>query len=140
MVEPGALMGNLALAKGVICRNPAPQQRRATKCAVHGLLLATNAVNPGPEDCLTLSPDVVAPATRQRVKRFASTSSGQRRAKLPLKLSPLAIQAIKNSYRDAGVARILVCVDFAFDDGTTITLTKQLSISPDKKPQATLRP
>ena len=95
---------------------------------------------PGPADCLTLSPDVVAPATRQRVKRFASTNSGQRRAKLPLKLSPLAIQAIKKSYREAGVARILVCVDFAFDDGTTITLTKELPLSPGKNQQAARRP
>ena len=107
---------------------------------MHGLVIAANAVNPGPADCLTLSPDVVAPATRQRVKRFASTNSGQRRAKLPLKLSPLAIQAIKKSYREAGVARILVCVDFAFDDGTTITLTKELPLSPGKNQQAARRP
>ena len=133
------LVADLPLANA-LCSNPTPQARRAAKCSVRGLLLTAGAVNPGPGDCLSVSSDVVTKATRRRVQRFAKDNTGSEQIELPLKLSPLAIEAIKKSYRDSGSAQILVCVTFSFDDKTSITLTKQLSLSPGKNHQATRQP
>jgi len=123
------LAPNRALAQAV-CSNPAPEQRRAASCSVQGLLLSADATDAGPADCLTLSPAVVTQATRKKVLRFARDNAGDQQITLPLKLSRLAVRAIKKSYRAKGLARILVCVQFAFDDDTTVTLTRELSLRP----------
>jgi hypothetical protein len=132
VTKAGTLRPKLDLANA-LCSNPAPQQRRAATCSVQGLLLSADATNSGPADCLTLSPGVVTQATRKKVRRFADDNTGDQRIELPLKLNPLAIRAIKKSYRQTGLARILVCVEFAFDDGTTVTLTRELALTPGTK-------
>jgi DNA-binding beta-propeller fold protein YncE len=138
VAQASRLRANLRLAQA-FCSNPTPEERRAAKCTVRGLVLSDNATNPGPTDCLSFSPNVVTPATRRRAKRFAKDNTGSEQIKLPLKLSPLATKAIKNSYRATGLARILVCVDFAFDDGSTITLTRELALSPKGEKQKARR-
>lgn len=115
-----------------LCRNPLPSRRRATTCAAGGFLLqpiAPRAAEPA-LDCLSLPPDAATPATRRLVRRFAADNAGEQEVTLPLRLNPLAIRAVKRSFRKSGLATVIVCVEFGFDDGTSIVVTRTLSLRP----------
>jgi streptogramin lyase len=120
-----------------ICSNPAPSLRRAVSCAAQGFLVDAGGVGSRAEpagaiepDCVGLPPDLVKPATKRKVRRFATDNPGDQVLEVPIRLNDLTIRALKKHYRKQGFATIVVCVEFEFDDATSVTLRRELVIQP----------
>jgi len=136
-----------SLLDKVRCSNPSPGTRRATACQVRALLpqvpAATLAADPGsttsPTCDQTIAADQTTQITRDKARAFASTNDGTEQLDIPLKLNPLARKAIKNAYRNAGRASVVVCVTFTFNDGKTVTISDDLALTPAGRIKSTLR-
>jgi len=134
-------LGKRQLAPGTIlaralCANPTPGRERAVKCSAiaklppigTGVPAAVSEVSP-PLDCDHIPPEATN-ITLRKARRFAQNNDGGQEITVPLKLNSLARDAIKAYYRARGQASVLVCVTFSFNDGTSVTLTKNLQVSP----------
>ena len=120
-----------------LCRNPAPSVRRAVSCAAQGFLVNAAALDGQVKttaaslpDCVGLPPKFVTPATKRKVRRFRQNNPGDETLQVPLRLNDLTIRAIKKYYRQQGFAVIAVCVEFAFADGPSVTLRRELRLTP----------
>jgi hypothetical protein len=114
----------------VLCTNPDPVARRAETCTPRAVLPSTGTV----EDCdLELPGSLVTQQTRRRVRKFSRENSGGQEIAVKLRFNGTALDAIKTAFEREGHSTILVCVDFAFTDGTTATVVRELNLTPGGK-------
>jgi hypothetical protein len=113
----------------VFCENTNPAVRLARGCTARAIL-PTAAGQPAPT-CLNLESGLVAAKSRKRVRRFISGGGNIDHVDLKLKFNDAAGEAIVAAFTATGQSSILVCVEFQFESGPPVTITRELILLPN---------
>lgn len=130
-------VGLRGLAKGaraatVLCTNTDPTVRRAVGCSARALLPGSRS-DGEQAACLEVPGALVTKRVRRRVRRFAASPDGAQEVDVRLRFNDLARKAILAAFRAQERSSILVCVEFTFEDGSTVTLQRELILLPNAK-------
>ncbi|MCW5889925.1 MAG: hypothetical protein KIT14_05170 [bacterium] len=120
-----------ARAASVLCTNTDPTVRRAVSCSARALLPGAAAGEPAA--CLEVPGALVAKKVRRRVRRLAATPAGTQEIDVQLRFNALARKAIMAAFRAEERSSVLVCVEFRFEDGGTVTVMRELVLLPSEK-------